>query len=113
MRLLEEAVIHTIAAYGLKGDRIDGMTGVWLDVGTPKEHKICALGVKASRWVTMHGIGFNVNTDLDYFSNIVPCGIEDKAVTSMKKELGITVNMEDVKAILLQSLKESFGFRVL
>ena len=113
MRLLEEAVIHTIAAYGLKGDRIDGMTGVWLDVGTPKERKICALGVKASRWVTMHGIGFNVNTDLDYFSNIVPCGIEDKAVTSMKKELGITVNMEDVKAILLQSLKESFGFRVL
>jgi lipoyl(octanoyl) transferase len=113
MRLLEEAVIHTIAAYGLKGDRIEGMTGVWLDVGTPKERKICALGVKASRWVTMHGIGFNVNTDLDYFSNIVPCGIEDKAVTSMKKELGITVNMEDVKAILLQSLKESFGFRVL
>ena len=113
MRLLEEAVIHTIAAYGLKGDRIDGMTGVWLDVGTPQERKICALGVKASRWVTMHGIGFNVNTDLDYFSNIVPCGIDDKAVTSMKKELGITVNIEDVKAILLQSLKESFGFRVL
>lgn len=113
MRLLEEAVIHTIAAYGLKGDRIDGMTGVWLDVGTPQERKICALGVKASRWVTMHGIGFNVNTDLDYFSNIVPCGIEDKAVTSMKKELGTTLNIEDVKAILLQSLKESFGFRVL
>ena len=113
MRLLEEAVIHTIAAYGLKGDRIDGMTGVWLDVGTPQERKICALGVKASRWVTMHGIGFNVNTDLDYFSNIVPCGIEDKAVTSMKNELGTTLNIEDVKAILLQSLKESFGFRVL
>ena len=113
MRLLEEAVIHTIAAYGLKGDRIEGMTGVWLDVGTSQERKICALGVKASRWVTMHGIGFNVNTDLDYFSNIVPCGIDDKAVTSMKKELGIPVNIEDVKAILLQSLKESFGFRVL
>ena len=113
MRLLEEAVIRTIAAYGLKGGRIDGMTGVWLDAGTTKERKICALGVKASRWVTMHGIGFNVNTDLDYFSNIVPCGIEDKAVTSMKKELGSALNMDEVKSILLQELKESFGFSVL
>lgn len=113
MRLLEETVIRTIAAYGLKGGRIDGMTGVWLDAGTTKERKICALGVKASRWVTMHGIGFNVNTDLDYFSNIVPCGIEDKAVTSMKKELGSALNMDEVKSILLQELKESFGFSVL
>jgi lipoyl(octanoyl) transferase len=113
MRLLEEAVIRTISAYGLKGGRIDGMTGVWLDAGTTKERKICALGVKASRWVTMHGIGFNVNTDLDYFSNIVPCGIEDKAVTSMKKELGSALNMDEVKSILLQELKESFGFSVL
>ena len=113
MRLLEEAVIRTISAYGLKGGRIDGMTGVWLDAGTTKERKICALGVKASRWVTMHGIGFNVNTDLDYFSNIVPCGIEEKAVTSMKKELGSALNMDEVKSILLQELKESFGFSVL
>ena len=113
MRLLEEAVIHTIAAYGLKGDRIDGMTGVWLDVGTPKERKICALGVKASRWVTMHGIGFNVNTDLDYFSNIVPCGIEDKAVTSMQKELGSPLDINEVQSILLQELKDLFGFHVL
>jgi lipoyl(octanoyl) transferase len=113
MRLLEQAVIQTIAVYGLKGERIEGMTGVWLDAGSSNERKICALGVKASRWVTMHGIGFNVNTDLDYFSNIVPCGIEDKAVTSMEKELGRTLELSEVQAILLQELKDLFEFRVM
>ena len=113
MRFLEEAVIKTIAVFGLKGERLDGMTGVWLDPGKLNERKICALGVKASRWVTMHGIGFNVNTNLEYFSNIVPCGIEDKAVTSMQKELGYPLDLDEVQSILLQELKDLFGFRVL
>lgn len=113
MRFLEEAVIKTIAVFGLKGERLDGMTGVWLDPGKSNERKICALGVKASRWVTMHGIGFNVNTNLEYFSNIVPCGIEDKAVTSMQKELGYPLDLDEVQSILLQELKDLFGFRVL
>lgn len=112
MRFLEEAVIKTIAVFGLKGERLEGMTGVWLDPGKPNERKICALGVKASRWVTMHGIGFNVNTNLEYFSNIVPCGIEDKAVTSMQKELGSALDLDEVQSILLQELKDLFGFRV-
>ena len=111
MRYLEEAVIKTIAVFGLKGERLDGMTGVWLDPGGSNERKICALGVKASRWVTMHGIGFNVNTNLDYFSNIVPCGIEDKAVTSMQKEIGSSLDLMEVQSILLQELKDLFGFR--
>ena len=111
MRYLEEAVIKTIAVFGLKGERLDGMTGVWLDPGGSNERKICALGVKASRWVTMHGIGFNVNTNLDYFSNIVPCGIEDKAVTSMQKEIGSPLDLMEVQSILLQELKDLFGFR--
>ena len=109
MRLLEEAVIHTIAAYGLKGDRIDGMTGVWLDVGTPKERKICALGVKASRWVTMHGIGFTVNTDLDYFSNIVPCGIQDRGVTSLCAELDRDVPMKEIELLFKKSFENVFN----
>lgn len=113
MRFLEEAVIKTIAVFGLTGERLDGMTGVWLDPGTSNERKICALGVKASRWVTMHGIGFNVNTNLEYFSNIVPCGIEDKAVTSMQKELGSPLDINEVQSILLQELKDLFGFHVL
>jgi lipoyl(octanoyl) transferase len=113
MRFLEEAVIKTIAVFGLKGERLDGMTGVWLDPETSNERKICALGVKASRWVTMHGIGFNVNTNLEYFSNIVPCGIEDKAVTSMQKELGSPLDINEVQSILLQELKDLFGFHVL
>tara|TARA_B100001287_G_C22685766_1_gene533483 strand:+ start:1504 stop:2202 length:699 start_codon:yes stop_codon:yes gene_type:complete len=113
MRFLEEAVIKTIAVFGLKGERLEGMTGVWLDPGKWNERKICALGVKASRWVTMHGIGFNVNTNLEYFSNIVPCGIEDKAVTSMQKELGSALDLNEVQSILLQELKDLFGFLVL
>ena len=88
LRLLEEMIIRTLAEYGLKGERSPGETGVWLDVGTPFARKICALGVRASRWVTMHGFALNVNTDLGYFDNMIPCGIKDKAVTSLHVELG-------------------------
>ncbi|MDT0689427.1 lipoyl(octanoyl) transferase LipB [Salegentibacter sp. F188] len=88
LRLLEEAVIQTLKEYGLKAERSEGETGVWLDVNTPFARKICAMGVRASRWVTMHGLALNVNSDLGYFDNIVPCGIQDKAVTSLNVELG-------------------------
>ena len=87
MRNLEEVIIRVIAEYGLKGERSEGETGVWLDVGKPYARKICAMGVKTSKWVTMHGFGLNVNTDLRYFEYIIPCGIKDKAVTSLKREL--------------------------
>ena len=87
MRNLEEVIIRTIAEYGLKGERSEGETGVWLDVGKPYARKICALGVKTSKWVTMHGFGLNVNTDLRYFDYIIACGIKDKGVTSLKREL--------------------------
>jgi len=99
LRLLEEMVILTLAEYGLKAERSQGETGVWLDVGTPFARKICAMGVRASRWVTMHGFALNVNVDLGYFDNIVPCGIQDKAVTSLNVELGQTeVDLGEVKA---------------
>lgn len=88
LRLLEETIILTLAEYGLKGVRSQGETGVWLDVGTPFARKICAMGVRSSRWVTMHGLAFNINTDLGYFDNIIPCGIKGKAVTSLNIELG-------------------------
>lgn len=111
LRYLEEAVILTIAEYGLKGDRYPGFTGVWLDPDDPlRARKICAMGVKCSRWVTMHGIGFNVNTDLNYFKNIVPCGIDDKQVTSMEQELGHKVDLEEVKEKLKQNLANIFDF---
>ena len=90
----------TLEEYGLKGARSDGETGVWLDVGTPFARKICAMGVKASRWVTMHGFALNINTDLSYFEYIVPCGIQGKAVTSLEKELGRNVPFEEVKTKL-------------
>jgi lipoyl(octanoyl) transferase len=88
LRTLEEAVILTLADYGLNAGRYPGYTGVWFDADNDRARKICALGVRCSRWVTMHGFAFNVNVDLDYFKNIVPCGIDDKAVTSMQAELG-------------------------
>jgi lipoyl(octanoyl) transferase len=110
MRFLEEAVIKTLAIYGIKGDRSEGFTGVWIDPEKPTARKICAMGVKSSRWVTMHGIGFNVNSNLSYFSHIVPCGIDDKAVTSMQQELGKEVNMDEVKAHLKQALANQFEF---
>jgi lipoyl(octanoyl) transferase len=97
LRYLEEAVILTLAEYGLKGGRSKGETGVWLDEGLPTARKICAMGVKASRWVTMHGFAFNVNSNLKYFGYIVPCGITDKAVTSLNIELGRELDMQEVK----------------
>ena len=109
LRSLEEVIILTLADYGLKGERSPGETGVWLDVGTPKARKICAMGVRASRWVTMHGFALNVNTDLSYFGYIVPCGIADKAVTSLKAELGREVPMEEVKQRITTHFLEVFA----
>jgi lipoyl(octanoyl) transferase len=110
MRYLEEAVITTIGEYRLKGDRLDGMTGVWLDPDKSNARKICAMGVKSSRWVTMHGIGFNVNSDLAYFNNIIPCGIQDKAVTSMEQELQRKLDIDEVAAKLKLNMAAQFGF---
>ncbi len=112
MRYLEQAVINPLSTFGIQASRIEGMTGVWLDSGNDKARKICAMGVKSSRWVTMHGIGFNINTDLSFFSHIVPCGIDDKAVTSIQKELGQEVEMEKVKEIILDEFKKLFCFEV-
>ncbi|MCB9335979.1 MAG: lipoyl(octanoyl) transferase LipB [Flavobacteriales bacterium] len=98
LRYLEEMVILTLAEYGIKGERYEGYTGVWIDVDNPmKARKICAMGVRCSRWVTMHGFAFNVNANLDYFNNIVPCGISDKQVTSLQKELNQEIDVEEVK----------------
>lgn len=109
LRLLEEMIILTLAEYGLKAERSPGETGVWLDVGTPFARKICALGVRSSRWVTMHGFAFNVNANLGYFDNIVPCGIKEKAVTSLNVELGIPeVSMEEVKQKLIKHFTTLF-----
>lgn len=108
MRNLEEVIIKTIGDYGLKGERSKGETGVWLDVGKPYARKICAMGVKASRWITMHGFALNVNTDLRYFEYIVPCGIQDKAVASLKRELGIDLDMNEVKQKTKQHFAEVF-----
>ncbi|QNR26037.1 lipoyl(octanoyl) transferase LipB [Croceimicrobium hydrocarbonivorans] len=108
LRYLEEVFIKVLADYGLKGERSDGETGVWFDVGTHKARKILALGVRASRWVTMHGWAFNVNTDLSYFGHIVPCGIYDKDVTSMERELGHPVDMAEIEAKAKQYFCEIF-----
>ena len=109
LRLLEEMVILTLAEYGLKGERSQGETGVWLDVGTPFARKICAMGVRASRWVTMHGFALNINTDLGYFDLMVPCGIKGKAVTSLNVELGKTeVDTVEVKQRLLHHFQTLF-----
>jgi len=102
LRFLEEAIILTLAEYGLKTERSPGETGVWFDVGTPFARKICAMGVRASRWVTMHGFALNVNADLGYFDNIIPCGIRGKAVTSMHVELGKVVDEQEVKEKILK-----------
>ena len=108
LRFLEEAIILTLAEYGLKTERSPGETGVWFDVGTPFARKICAMGVRASRWVTMHGFALNVNVDLGYFDNIVPCGIRGKAVTSMHVELGREVNEEEVKQKIIKHFSVLF-----
>lgn len=109
LRLLEEMVILTLAEYGLKAERSPGETGVWFDVGTPFARKICAMGVRASRWVTMHGFALNVNSDLGYFDLMIPCGIKGKAVTSLNVELGkATIDEDEVKEKLLKHFKALF-----
>lgn len=112
LRFLEEIIIRTLADFGIKGERFEGYTGVWLDVGTPdKERKICAMGVRASRWVTMHGFALNVNADVDYFDKMIPCGIPDKKVTSMHLELGNEVDESHVKERIRHHFTEVFGLR--
>ncbi len=117
VRDLEEAIINTIAHFGLKGERIDGYTGVWIKKMNDLEvdRKICAIGVHMSRWVTLHGFALNVNTDLEYFNKIIPCGIDDKEkdVTSITKECGKVIGMEEVKPILLKELVDIFGLKLL
>ncbi|OKL40963.1 lipoyl(octanoyl) transferase LipB [Pontibacter flavimaris] len=113
LRFLEEAIILALADYGIAAGRIPGLTGVWLDHEEQRNpRKICAMGVKCSRWVTMHGFAFNINTDLDYFNNIVPCGISDKAVTSLAKELGHEVPLAEVEEKLLKHLGALFGANI-
>jgi lipoyl(octanoyl) transferase len=112
MRLLEEAVILTLTDFGIESGRVEGLTGVWIEGDTDRARKICAMGVKCSRWVTMHGIGFNVNTDLNYFSHIIPCGIDDKAVTSMQQELGAELDINEVSEKLLNHLAYLFEFKI-
>ena len=108
MRNLEEVIIRVIAEYGLKGERSEGETGVWLDVGQPYARKICAMGVKTSKWVTMHGFALNVNTDLKYFEYIIPCGIKDKTVTSLQRELEREFSFEEIQE-LKQKIKKHFA----
>ena len=113
MRLLEEAVIETVAEFGVRAGRIPGLTGVWINPNEKElARKICALGVKTSRWVTMHGFALNVNTDLNYFSHIVPCGIDDKEVTSLQKELGQAVDLAAVEEILKNKIADLFGMKL-
>ncbi|WP_296634250.1 lipoyl(octanoyl) transferase LipB [Polaribacter sp.] len=108
LRLLEETIILTIAEYGIKSTRSEGETGVWLDAGTPFARKICAMGIRSSRWVTMHGFALNANADLGYFDNIIPCGIRGKAVTSMEVELNRKVDIEEIKSKILKHFKALF-----
>ncbi|SHO61302.1 lipoyl(octanoyl) transferase LipB [Algoriphagus zhangzhouensis] len=114
LRFLEEAIILTLADYGIEAGRIDGLTGVWLDhVDQKNPRKICAMGVKSSRWVTMHGFAFNVNADLSYFGNIIPCGIDDKAVTSLEKELGKKIDLNEVKEKVKKHLADLFEMELI
>jgi len=113
MRTLEEAVIATLRTFDMETGRIKGLTGVWLDWNDERRaRKICALGVKTSRWVTMHGLALNVNTDLSYFNHIVPCGIQDKSVTSLEKELHSNQNIQEVKGILKQKIASLFEMQI-
>lgn len=113
LRLLEESIILTLAEYGIEAGRVPGLTGVWLDGDDPiKARKICAFGVRCSRWVTMHGFAFNINNDLSYFNKIVPCGITDKGVTSLSKELGREVDINEVKSKVLFHMQILFEFEV-
>lgn len=114
MRSLEEVMILTIGEYGIRGDRSKGETGVWIEPGIPgKERKICAMGIRCSRWITMHGFALNVNTDLSYFTNIIPCGIVNKQVTSIEKELGFKVNFEEVKEKVRKNFAKVFEAEIL
>lgn len=110
LRFLEEAVILTLQEYGISAGRVDGLTGVWIDGDLSTARKICAMGVKSSRWVTMHGIGFNINSNLSYFSHIIPCGIENKAVTSMQQELGRELDFDEVAQVLKDKLALQFNY---
>ncbi len=111
LRFLEEAIIMMLKNFGIEAGRIDGLTGVWIDAQHPQRaRKIAAMGVKCSRWITMHGFALNVNPDLQYFGHIIPCGITDKAVTSMQAELGKVVNMSEVKTLMKENLAKLFGF---
>ncbi|WP_316792965.1 lipoyl(octanoyl) transferase LipB [Pedobacter frigoris] len=113
LRTLEEAIILTLKDYGIESGRYPGFTGVWLDADNDKARKICAMGVRCSRWVTMHGFAFNVNADLDYFKNIVPCGIDDKAVTSMQSELGYALDINEVKEKLKNHIADLFQMELI
>ena len=109
LRNLEEVIIRTLAVWGLQGERSQGETGVWIEPGVKgRERKICAMGVRCSRWITMHGFAFNINTDLSYFEHIIPCGIRNKQVTSLQKELGKPVSFYDVKEALKKAFEEVF-----
>jgi lipoyl(octanoyl) transferase len=113
LRFLEEAIIRTLAEFDISAGRIDGLTGVWIEFENPiNARKICAMGVKASRWVTMHGFALNVQPDLSYFKNIIPCGIDDKAVTSMAEELGTSVSMQEVKKVLVNHIVDLFEITI-
>lgn len=109
LRNLEEVIIQSLADYGIKGERSAGETGVWLDPHLPgRERKICAIGVRSSRWITMHGFAFNINTDLSYFNHIIPCGIQNKQVTSLQKELGRKIDFEEAKAVVKKNFEKVF-----
>ncbi len=110
LRNLEEVIILTIANYGIKGERSSGETGVWIDTGVKgRARKICAIGVRCSRWITMHGFALNANTDLSYFNNIIPCGIQDKQVTSIEKEFGAKVDLEEIKMLIRKNFQSVFN----
>lgn len=109
LRTLEDVIIATLAEYGIEGDRLDGATGVWLEPNSSHARKICAMGIRCSRWVTMHGFAFNISNDLNLFKNIIPCGIDDKAVTSLSAELGKVVSIEEVKTKLISNFLTAFN----
>ena len=114
LRSLEEVIILTIAEYGIKGERSKGETGVWIDAGVSgKERKICAMGIRCSRWITMHGFALNVNTDLSYFNNIIPCGIVNKQVTSIEKEMGHAIDFEEVKEKIKKNFSRVFNVEII
>lgn len=112
LRTLEDVIIQTLSEYDIEGDRLEGATGVWLEPSTERARKICAMGIRCSRWVTMHGFAFNVSNDLDLFKNIIPCGIQNKSVTSLSAELGRTVNIEEVKNKLIEHFFYAFSAKM-